>query len=195
MRTFLRPGTLPIGRFNRVSTGKSGKVSIDDAPDEVGAIERAVAEAGGRNAYPRLLLSWLTAGQLSLAGLRLVLVEAWTIPEWPASHLTARVWVSIFREAGFVSDPPDLRPPSEPLTVYRGATFGRRRGMSWTLDLDRARWFASRSSLLTGRPVGMVFRSSIPPESVLAIMTGGRREAEVVVDPVGLPPIRRSDAT
>jgi MFS superfamily sulfate permease-like transporter len=34
--------------------------------------------------------------------------------------------------------------PEAPVTLYRGCAPERRFGMSWTTDLDRARWFAER---------------------------------------------------
>jgi hypothetical protein len=63
--------------------------------------------------------------------------------------------------------------------------------MSWTSDIEKARWFASRTSLFFGEPTGMVFTATVDPMWVLAVLNRGRGEAEIVVDPVGLPALRR----
>ena len=63
--------------------------------------------------------------------------------------------------------------------VYRGVkTCGMRsaRGMSWTLDLDRARWFAGRFDTK-----GYVFKATISKKDILAYLED-RQEAEAVVD-------------
>ena len=80
----------------------------------------------------------------------------------------------------------DGQRPAAPVTLYRGAP-GRSngRGMSWTLDVDRARWFAQRWDL-TGRS-GSVYKATVKPHAILAMMLGGRDEAEVVVNPRRLP--------
>ncbi len=75
------------------------------------------------------------------------------------------------------------------MRVYRGSTWGRRRGMSWTEDRERAEWFADRwNARRTG--TALVFKIMVEPEAVLALLAD-RDEAEVVVDPAMLPPIRR----
>ncbi len=145
----------------------------------------------GRNAGTALLSDWWYGGKLTRDDLHAVIGDVWSGAEWPAAALGQREWVSFFRIAGFVSD--DGRPvPTEPIKVYRGSTWGRRRGMSWTEDRARAEWFAARwNARETG--AGLVFETTVQPEAVLALLNaeGGRKEAEVVVDPAMLPPIRR----
>jgi hypothetical protein len=63
--------------------------------------------------------------------------------------------------------------------------------MSWTQDVEKAQWFAARTSLFYGEPTGMVFTATVDPTWVLGAINGGRGEAEIVVDPVGLPTLRR----
>lgn len=80
-----------------------------------------------------------------------------------------------------------LRPlPSDgPFTLYRGVSgrgaARRVRGMSWTSDFDRARWFAQRFSF-HGSPA--VHKAVVPAEHVLAY-TDERNESEFIVS---LPP-------
>lgn len=147
----------------------------------------------GRNAGPRLLLDWVVEGRLDDPRvLGEVITEVWTSAEFPERVLGSRLWVSWFRHAGFLTDVPGGELPREPLTMHRGATWGRRRGMAWTLDLEKARWFAARTFLF-GEMQGMLYTTTIAPTYVLAFFNGpeSRREAEIVVDPAGLPPIRK----
>jgi hypothetical protein len=69
--------------------------------------------------------------------------------------------------------------PMESLTVCRGVKDEvTDRRMSWTLDLDEARWFGDRFRV----GVGVVYRALVPPPAVLARFET-RRESEVVINP------------
>lgn len=116
-------------------------------------------------------------------------VDAWSLPEWPERILGRHTWIQLFRTAGFIARP-GREPPSEPVTIYRGSSWGRRRGMAWTSEVHRAQKFADRWTA-SGSGSGLVFETTIHPEFILA-MIDDRGEAEVVVDPSGLPPIGRS---
>jgi hypothetical protein len=61
--------------------------------------------------------------------------------------------------------------------------------MSWTTDLDTARWFATRW-LDHGYREAEVITVLAPPEAML-VETADDREHEVVVDPTLLPRVRR----
>ena len=61
--------------------------------------------------------------------------------------------------------------------------------MSWTTDLDTARWFADRW-LDHGYQEAEVVTVLAPPEAML-VETADDREHEVVVDPTLLPRVRR----
>lgn len=148
---------------------------------------RSLARAG-RNAGPEMLVEWLDDGRLPFDDLHRVITDVWSMAEWPASALGIDVWVELFSVCGFVSDDGQPR-PTEAVVAYRGATLKHASGMSWTIDFDRAVWFAQRA-----RNAGLeafVFRREIPPAAILAIcgMERGRNEREVVVDPEVLPPI------
>jgi hypothetical protein len=62
--------------------------------------------------------------------------------------------------------------------------------MSWTTDLDQARWFAQRFTLVLSKP-SMVVTMEVPPTLVLARCRGrdgGQSpEAEIVVDCLAIP--------
>lgn len=74
----------------------------------------------------------------------------------------------------------DLRDMPAVIPVYQGHTVSRDDGMSWTIDLATAEWFAHRFAWLeSDRPalsIGTVKRAD-----VLAYFTG-RNESEIVVD-------------
>ena len=144
----------------------------------------------GRNAGPVMLHEAWSSGRLARDDLRRVITSVWQDAEWPGAHLGVGAWISLFRECGFVSDD-DQPAPMAPLEAYRGTSWGRRRGMSWTTNLEVARWFAGRYTS-HGREAH-VFRAEVPPGAVLALigMEGGRNEHEVVVDPSGLPRLGR----
>lgn len=109
-----------------------------------------------------------------------LVLDAWSHPEWPEAVLGTTRWVALFRSVGFASRPP--RPaPTDGLQVFRGASWGRRRGMAWTTDRAVAQRFADRWSA-SGTSAGTVFAWWAPSRAVLA-MIDDRNEAEVVVDP------------
>jgi len=142
----------------------------------------------GRNEAVRILWTSWMAGDVPLDDIRKNITAVWSTAEWPASIIGVDEWVRMFRAVGFVADD-DEPPPAAPLELYRGTTWGRRRGMSWTRDIDRARWFARRLQ----QDDGLVFRLLVPAEAVLAFVGfEGRTENEVVVDPRVLPPVGRS---
>ena len=69
------------------------------------------------------------------------------------------------------------RLPDE-LTIYRGIEErGTREGMSWTLDLDKARWFARR-----GCSSSPVLLTAIAKKRNVHALLLGRNESEIVVD-------------
>lgn len=66
------------------------------------------------------------------------------------------------------------------VTAYRGIFFGRRhtkKGLSWTLDEKRARWFALRLA-----DAGMLLKAVIPKKAVYAYINS-RNEKELIVNP------------
>lgn len=70
----------------------------------------------------------------------------------------------------------------DPLTVYRGCVQDQNEeGFSWTLDVERARWFARRLGTARGG-AGCVIVGKVAKADVVAFLTG-RGEEEVVVDP------------
>ncbi len=133
-----------------------------------------------------MIAAWHRSGRISSDQLRDLLAEWWPDTELPSSYGVGFL-VSLFRAAGFVTDTPGVEPPIESLTIHRGIDeLGKQRGVSWTLDRERAVWFARRFSF---RGPGTLLTAEIPPEHVLGIFHG-RGEAEIVVDPKRLRRVR-----
>lgn len=144
-----------------------------------------ITTGAGRNDFPALLAEFWD--RLTPDDLRTALHEAWTLAEFPEQGIDAESWTFLFDQVeyqvdGEARDRDDDLP--EIVTLYRGAIEDRRTGMSWTSDLDQARWFANRFSGLRDTTAGYVWRIDIPRDYVLARFTG-RNEAEHVVDTSG----------
>jgi hypothetical protein len=135
----------------------------------------------GRNNTPGLLFDLVYRGDLDIEQHPGVVADAWTSAEFPASNVDPAEWVDWFETAGYTHDGQPSPRPVEPVTLYRGCAPERRFGMSWTTDLDRAGWFASRD---LGHGTGNVYVYHAEPFALLAyIHESGRHEAEHVIDP------------
>lgn len=113
------------------------------------------------------LVEWVTDGWVKDEAFKTLLLEVWQDTEmpgqWPKDYL-----VRLFRRAGFISDNSQIQ-PTEPVTVYRGVTDKRyRRGLSWTTDLEKARWFARRYNDVD--TVGYVYETTVKPRYILAFI-------------------------
>lgn len=116
-----------------------------------------------------------------------ILSTAWMLSEAPHNdpNLSKQQLASMFRSVSpeYLMDEEELRQYralEDTVTVYRGVTpYNRRnvKGLSWTLDRERAEWFAHRFG-----EDGTVYTAQISKEYIFAIFNG-RNEAEVVVDP------------
>lgn len=100
-------------------------------------------------------------------------------------------WVKRFRGVGFTFDGRLASPPPVPLVLYRGATDVGRFGLSWSLNLVVAEWFARVRG-------GEVWACVVPLERVLAWVDEGFgdqqvRGVEVVADVEGLALVRADD--
>jgi hypothetical protein len=109
-----------------------------------------------------------------------LLVALWRDCEAPERVIYPRVWVAMFRHAGFVSDARSAV-LSEPLTIFRGCSADRLGAMEWTTDVQRARTFAAEQN---GKAAS-VYRAKISTAGVLALLDEGN-ENEVIIDPIYL---------
>lgn len=158
-----------FGMEGNVSYGEWLRLCASDDAEHVGLLLEGLESNDGSSLDPGLVL------------------DAWSHPEWPEAVFGTTRWVALFRSVGFASRPP--RPePTDGLQVFRGASWERRRGMAWTTDRAVAQRFADRWTA-SGAGAGRVFARWAPVPAILA-MIDDRNEAEVVVDPDLLLPIR-----
>lgn len=147
----------------------------------------------GRNDMPAALVDAVAADSLPRAEIAKGLEAAWTMCEWPLQAADREVWLQMF---GMVLTDWDMEYLDEDrirlvtddlpeyLTLYRGCVVGREAGMSWTTDLDKARWFASRFGSHFGEP--RVVTTDVPREWIIARFHRSRSENEYVIDPEDL---------
>lgn len=98
----------------------------------------------GRNEGLALLHDLHSGGSFSITDNPGVVADVWSMAEFPVNLMSAEIWVELFGEAGYTEHKQPAQRPAHPVTVYRGAPPERRHGISWTTDMDRARWFAER---------------------------------------------------
>lgn len=143
---------------------------------------REISARQGRNDLPGLLAKHYV--RLSPDDLRTAVADAWTMAEWPEQHLDAEVWAFLFEGADYQEDgrPGDVEALPEVVTLWRGATAGRRAGMSWTGRRETGEWFARRFSGTRDDEGTFLYRIDIPREFILARFSERRGEDEYVVD-------------
>lgn len=134
---------------------------------------------------------------LSKADFSKILADAWIRSENPNddTNVSKSKLILMFKKA----DPHDLMLESElqqyeeldeVVTVYRGVTSHNAKNikaLSWTLDREKAEWFANRFN-----EDGTVYEAEIEKTHIFALFNG-RNESEVVVDPKFLMDIRISE--
>lgn len=136
----------------------------------------------------RLAFLKYTTEYMSQDDLSEILADVWTSTESPNldSNLSKRKLVSLFKSAN-----PNLLMNKEELevfnnlddevTIYRGVTSYNAdnvKALSWTLDYDKAEWFANRFN----EENGTVYEAQIERSHILAYFDR-RNEFEIIVDP------------
>lgn len=141
---------------------------------------------------PDYAIKTAIAGCYTPDGLRDIVADAWSLPEFPESNYSSQHWNVLFTLAGPFHSTPDgisaLRVRSIP-TLYRGAVHSRRKGMAWTTDLAVAKKFAERFSGPSFGTGHIWTLDSVPHSRVLARFNC-RGESEWVINTKGLTPQR-----
>lgn len=134
-----------------------------------------------------MLWEWWQESRLGLPALRVLLMQVWIDTEFP--HQFGATPLRLFKAAGFTTDDPagwERQQRAIPLALYRGGGRSRRRlertGLSWTTDLGKAQWFASRfGRRINARTQGVVWRGTLEDASKALGYFTRRNEDEVVV--------------
>lgn len=87
-------------------------------------------------------------------------------------NVTKNEMLKWFSQIGYTSNLSGI------VTIYRGVSSKKYRdGLSWTLDKDKAEWFATRFT-----QEGVVYSATVKSENILYYITD-RGEEEIIVDP------------
>ena len=125
----------------------------------------------GRNNGPELLWRLYESGLLTRWSATRHVAAAWSGCEFPEDALwdyDPDAWHYLFGLAGYTVDGRRAERPTEPVKLYRGASWERREGMSWTDDVTVARWFANRSTRIHPESPGRLWTTTVDPGCLLA---------------------------
>ncbi len=155
-----------------------GKPTIDALSTALGRV--------GRDNGPQLLFNLWDEGLLTRWTLTRFVGEVWKACDHPEAEVAEELWLLAFEQAGYTVDGRRAEYPDTPLILYRGASFERRLGMSWTDDVNVARWFASKWNDAKGYP-GIVWTATVESWRLLARNTDTPDgEPEYIIDTFGL---------
>lgn len=125
-----------------------------------------------------VISNWWQRGKLTPDELAELLMWCWSSVEFPSFQHGAEI-LELWNDAGFNTDDqegwdslPDV------ITVYRGGT---EHGVSWTTDLDIAKFFQRR--VVQGE--AGLWQTTVTKQTVKAYITE-RKESEIIIDPTGL---------
>jgi hypothetical protein len=142
----------------------------------------ATVERTGSLAPEADTIAQFQAGHLSPAALTFFLPWLWQMrPD--ASRVPTEVWRGMFQCAAYTENRIVQQRPRRTFRAYRGATLQNRDGLSWSLDVEQAKYFA-RSRQAPGA-IAHLWVTNIPPERLFARYTEGF-ENEVTADVRGL---------
>lgn len=125
--------------------------------------------------------------------------QAWTWSHniWEHRHGWQAILEGQQRALGHFSSDPDhaaLAAMVDPLAIYRGCCGHNQNGYSWSLDPQRAEYFASPSQGWTNAPRRFIASGKVKKTSVLAYITR-RNEEEIVVLPASVTDLKFEDIT
>ena len=140
-----------------------------------------------RNSYKLVFLKYIKQ-YLSKSDFSKLLADAWVLSENPNddANVSVRTLASWFKHADKKAlmteeDYEVYKSLPDTITVYRGITPGHNpKGLSWTQNIDTARWFANRYD-----NEGYIQKAVIDKSRALAYLNT-RNEDELVVDTRGL---------
>lgn len=148
-----------------------------------------VERVGGWDGAARELHARFRAGEVSPDEMLVQLPPIWASRPDRGPLDDAAVWEAMVRHAGFftwggdASVPRRGGRPRRSRRLYRGATFERRAGISWTAKPAIADWFARYRQPPGEEMSGQVWVAVFPPGRLLGFI---RHEKEYLVDAVGV---------
>lgn len=162
-----------VGQCNKMLTAKLGMARdyLGQTPPNIEMYLHVVVERPWRM---ETLERFYNRDKVDAAGLAAILPGIWTDTEMPTLNLADPFY--LWAEAGFATDDPEgwMALP-DALRVYRGGEIG---GISWTLDEERARWFANRF----GQDAATVWVEDVEKADVYGYLTS-RGEQEIILNP------------
>lgn len=96
------------------------------------------------------------------------LTHVW-LEKGPSNLLGFDWWLPYFEDTGFITNC-GIERPTEEVLLYRGTTPLVKQGMSWTPNLEEARFFAN-GECISGMKKN-VYKMTVSPDSILAIFAG-----------------------
>lgn len=130
---------------------------------------------------------------------RLIVHRTWTWSYniWEHRDQWREILGGARRSLGSFTSPSDLNKLkllSDPLTVYRGCCEKNQRGFSWTLDKQRAEYYAAFTQGWTKAKQRLIISGVVRKVDVIAYITT-RNEEEIVVLPENVTEIKTEDIT
>lgn len=129
------------------------------------------------------IVSEFVRGQLTPGVLTFFLPRMWRNRPGD-SPIPTEVWREMFQYALYTEDMRVHTRPRRSARAYRGATFNNREGLSWSLDVGQAQYFA-RSRQAPGETAARVWVTDIPANRMFARYMDGY-EKEITADARGL---------
>ena len=139
----------------------------------------AIIDQTGSLAPETEVVARYQAGALTPGILTFFLPHMWRYREGD-SPVPMEVWRAMFLSAEYTEDMVVQTRPTKTVRAYRGATEENREGISWTLDVRQAKYFAAERQA-PGVVSAQVWVTNIPPHCMLARYTDGW-EQEITAD-------------
>lgn len=98
------------------------------------------------------------------------------------SSLELELWREMFQACAYTHDFEVDRRPRRSLTVFRGAVERNKYGLSWTLDIEQARYFATSRQDPFSTEKAQIWVCTVPPERTFARIDKVSMENELVAD-------------
>lgn len=158
------------------------QIARDDLQTKINSVDSAESVFVFLRPQYRLTLFKYTNQYMSSKDFEEVLLFSWIMVEHPLKdiNVTKSEMLKWFSKLGYVSD------LSGVVTIYRGVGSEKYRdGISWTLDREKAEWFATRFT-----EDGVVYSAKVKSNDILYYISD-RGEKEVIVDPKRLMQVER----